>query len=77
MAIDPAEMSKGPGAPGDVMSLAALQGQPVDPAQKAAQDQATLKELDEKFAQANISQRDMFRIWRENIAFIEGLQWLR
>src|SRR2546428_14031982 len=49
---------------------------PVDP-DKAAADQKLLADLNEKFNQAQMSQRDMFRIWKENIAFIEGLQWVR
>lgn len=40
-------------------------------------DQALISELEGKYAEAEQAQRDLEKIWAENIAFLEGIQWLR
>lgn len=48
-----------------------------DEAAEAQLNQDIVAELDLKWAQADIAAKDTFRLWKENISFIEGMQWLR
>lgn len=40
-------------------------------------DQDLLAELEQRRTQAENAMKDTFRLWKENIAFIEGMQWIR
>lgn len=49
----------------------------VSPAEVERHHREVVSELDQKWAMAEQAARDTFRLWRENIAFIEGVQWIR
>lgn len=50
---------------------------PEELAEEARLDQSIVSELDLKWGQADLAMRDTFRLWKENISFIEGMQWIR
>src|SRR6266480_3741460 len=51
-------------------------GDPNKPKDKAQSDEQLFAELDEKFKQAERIQKDMERLWKENLAFLEGIQMM-
>lgn len=40
-------------------------------------NQNIISDLDLKWAQSDQALKDTFRLWKENISFIEGMQWIR
>lgn len=49
----------------------------ISPEEQAARDSALVTDLEQKWAMADRYMADTFRLWKENIAFIEGMQWIR
>lgn len=70
-------MSIGTGFGGTTPNAQTLDVNPEDAAQKAQLDQNLLGELEQKRTQADNAMKDTYRLWKENIAFIEGMQWIR
>ena len=44
---------------------------------QAKLDQDLVAQLDQKWGQADRLMKDTHRLWKENISFIEGMQWIR
>ena len=49
----------------------------VDPEEEKRLDAELITQLEQKRAGAERAARDTFRLWKENVAFIDGMQWLR
>ena len=58
----------------DVRQLAA---EPEEQKSREEEERGTVEELEQKWSMADNAVKDTFRLWKENISFIEGMQWIR